>query len=414
MKTIEDFIKMYGDEPQEVTKNFCSKSLATNYNIKDAFIELCDNAYDARLDCETETLNFDITVDNNNRTISFKDNGSGISNDENLFKLGGTDKEEDKNKVGKFGIGVPGAVSAIVKECFCDKEQFVEVIYESACNGRFFEKHIAYTSSGNNTLGRTIYKDCDSSLHYTKVTFTNVVLNSCSEIIDSMEETFEEPLRKDLNISFNNRQLGKTNIRTFVGDEHIKTIKVGEFFVDVKYRIIGGESNNVKDRAFDETGLRVYDKATGRLLAKNTKLWKWYGNKEAEHNICGLRAAIYIEGSIASYRKFGVVSAKNGIAYSYYYKDPDFVDLTAELKSIYNQASKSGTTIADNIITINGRSFQPTPMKMDKPYIEVSPGSYLIKKKYTTTEIAELISENIALKKKCESKQLKSKNKNNE
>jgi hypothetical protein len=406
MKTIDDFIKRFGDEPQEVTKNYAAKSLASNYNIKDAFTELCDNAYDARI--EGETLNFDIVVDNNNQTITFKDNGSGISDAGNLFKLGGTDKEEDKNKVGKFGIGVPGAVSAIVMNCFGDKEQFVEVIYESACNGRVFEKHIAYMADGVQTLGCTEYNECDNSLHYTKITFNNVILKSYSDIIDSMEETFEEPLHKDLNISFNNRQLGKTSTRTFVGDEHIKTIKVGNFFVDVKYRIIGGEST--KDRAFEETGLRVYDKETGRLLAKNTKLWKWYGNKEAQQTICGLRAAIYIEGSIESYKKFGILPAKNGIAYSYYFKDSDFTDLTAELLSIYSQASKTGPSISENVITINGRTFQTTTMKLDKPYIEVGPGSYLVKKKYSQIEIAELINENIALKKKYNKKQLKSSN----
>ena len=42
MKKIEDFINKYGNEPQEVTKNYSTKSLASNYNIKDAFIELCD------------------------------------------------------------------------------------------------------------------------------------------------------------------------------------------------------------------------------------------------------------------------------------------------------------------------------------------------------------------------------------
>jgi hypothetical protein len=176
----------------------------------------------------------------------------------------------------------------------------------------------------------------------------------------------------------------------------------------VKYRIIGGEST--KDRAFEETGLRVYDKETGRLLAKNTKLWKWYGNKEAQQTICGLRAAIYIEGSIESYKKFGILPAKNGIAYSYYFKDSDFTDLTAELLSIYSQASKTGPSISENVITINGRTFQTTTMKLDKPYIEVGPGSYLVKKKYSQIEIAELINENIALKKKYNKKQLKSSN----
>ena len=412
MEKIEDFINKYGNEPQEVTKNYSTKSLASNYNIKDAFIELCDNAYDARI--EGETLNFNIEVDAVNHKITFIDNGNGIIDDTNLFKLGGTNKEDDKNKVGKFGIGVPGAVSAIAMSCFYDNNVLVEVTYESACNGRIFEKHIAYTSTGEMTLGKTDYRECDNNIHYTKVTFTNVSLNSFADIIDSMEETFEEPLHRDLNISFNNRQLGKSSVRTFVGDEPIKTIKVGDFYVDVKYRIIGGESTNSKDRAFEETGLRVYDKGTGRLLAKNIKLWKWYGDKEAQQNICGLRAAIYIEGSIQSYTKFGVVPAKNGIKYSYYFKDPDFADLTAELKSIYGQASKAGPSTSEGVITISGRTFQTTTMKLDKPYIEVGPGSYLVKKKYSTIEIAELINELITLRKKCEKKQDKSKIKDNE
>ena len=382
MEKIKDFINKYGNEPQEVTKNYSTKSLASNYNIKDAFTELCDNAYDARI--EGETLNFDITVDAANHKIIFIDNGSGIIDDTNLFKLGGTNKEDDKNKVGKFGIGVPGAVSAIAMSCFYDNDGLVEVTYESACNGRIFEKHIAYTSTGEMTLGHSTYRECDNNIHYTKVTFTNVSLISFADIIDSMEETFEEPLHRDLNISFNNRQLGKSTVRTFVGDEPIKTIKVGDLYVDVKYRIIGGESTNSKDRAFEETGLRVYDKKTGRLLAKNVKLWKWYGNKEAQQNICGLRAAIYIEGSIQSYTKFGVVPAKNGIKYSHYFNDPDFADLTAELNSIYGQASKAGPSTSEGVITINGRTFQTTTMKLDKPYMEVGPGSYLVKKKYST------------------------------
>lgn len=396
------FIEKYGSEPQEVTKNYATKSLATNYNGKDAFIEFGDNAYDARINgC---ALDFDIKIDNDAKIFTFIDNGTGISDDTNLFRLGGTDKEKDNNKVGKFGIGVPGAVAAIATKCVFDKNEIVETVYESACNGKMFEKHIATCPQGDTILGKTVYNECDPSLHYTKITFTNVELKSYTEICDAMEETFEEPLHKDLNISFNGRQLGKSSARTFVGDEPVKTVKVGNFPVKIKYRIIGGESNDGKDRAFDEAGLRVYDEKTGRLLAKNVKLWKWYGNKEAQQNICGLRAAIYIEGSIESYKKFGVVPAKNGIAYAYYFKDPDFAELTDELQTIYNQASKAGPSTSDGVITIGGRTFQTTTMKINEPYMEVGHGSYLIKKKYTATEMASIINELITLKKKCEKK----------
>lgn len=46
---LSNFIGKYGVEEQKVTKNFSAKSLGINYDIKDAFIEFCDNAYDARL-----------------------------------------------------------------------------------------------------------------------------------------------------------------------------------------------------------------------------------------------------------------------------------------------------------------------------------------------------------------------------
>lgn len=39
----ENFIKKFGYEPMEVTENFATKSLGTNYNIKDAFIEFGEN-----------------------------------------------------------------------------------------------------------------------------------------------------------------------------------------------------------------------------------------------------------------------------------------------------------------------------------------------------------------------------------
>ena len=42
--TEQEFITKFGEESQEVTKNYATKSLGTNYDIKDAFIEFGDNA----------------------------------------------------------------------------------------------------------------------------------------------------------------------------------------------------------------------------------------------------------------------------------------------------------------------------------------------------------------------------------
>ena len=396
--TKENFIKTHGDEPRGATKNYATKSLGTNYDIKDAFIEFGDNANDAKL--IEQPLNFDININNNESTIVFSDNGTGIEDDTKLFMLGGTNKEHDKNKIGKYGIGVPGAVAAIATKCVHDKNKLVEVIFNSSCNGKEFEKHIAIEPNGDMIIGETKYFDCDIKKHCTVIKFTNVKLIHFSEIIEALEETFEEPLQKNMNISFNGRQLGKTGHRTFIGDESIETIMVGNFAIDVKYRIIGG-SKTSDERSFEEAGLRVYDKESGRLLAKSNDLWFWYGNRKAQPNICGLRAAIYIESSIECYNKFGIKPTKNGVTYGKYYKrDVDFANLSGYLASIYTQASKTSPNIQEDKINIGNRSFQVAQIKIDQPYVEVSNNNFLIKKKYTSEEIAELINEIITLRKK--------------
>ena len=402
-----DFIAKYGNESQEVTRNFTTKSLGTNYHIKDAFIEFGDNAYDARF--SNENINFDICYDENNHTLTFTDNGTGICDDTNLFKLGGTNKE-NKRSIGKFGIGVPGATAAIATQCVFDNKEMVEVIFESSCEGKKFIKHIAFMPNGDMYIGTTQYFNCDMSFHYTKIQFNNVILKNYPDIIDAIENTFEEPLLKNMNISFNNRQLGKAITKTFVGDEVVKTIMVGEYPVDVKYRIIGGETNSAV-RSFDEAGLRIYDKESGRLLAKSTNYWAWFAGKKAQQNICGLRAAIYIPSSIGSYNKFRITPAKNGVTYKEFHKtDSDFAELSSELATIYIQAANNTPSNNDGTIVIGGKTFQATTGKLDNLYISVNDSVILYKRKPTQNDIAQLIYENIMLKNKLERKSNKTKN----
>ena len=64
---IEEFIAIYGNEKQEVTDNFVTKSISTNYNIKDSFIEFGDNSYDARI--IGKTLDSTIDIDNSAQNI---------------------------------------------------------------------------------------------------------------------------------------------------------------------------------------------------------------------------------------------------------------------------------------------------------------------------------------------------------
>ena len=68
----------------------------------------------------------------------------------------------------------------------------------------------------------------------------------------------------------------------------------------------------------------------------------------------------------------------------------------------------------EGTITIGKHTFQTTTLKIKEPYKEIIPGSFLIKKKYTTKEIAEIINEIIILKKKFEKKNKKLNYTNNE
>lgn len=397
---VKDFISSYGEEAQKVTRNYCSKSLAPNYHIKDAMIEFCDNAYDARFD--DKTLNIDIIWDTDKNILTIVDNGSGIIDDTKLFDLGATNKEKDKNKIGKYGIGVPGAVSAIAK-CIANKDEIVEVVYETVNNNGMFIKHVAFSQDGEMVLGKTSYYPKPETDTYTKITFNNVTYSNMAEIYDAIEEVYEEPLHRNVNISFNGRRLCRTEKKTFVGDESVKTIMVGDFATDVKYRIIGGDS--ASDREFEEAGLRVYDKNTGRLLAKSTQLWSWYCDKQAQQNICGLRCAIYIESSIESYNKFGIKPEKNGVTYSKYFKSPDFAELAEELKAIYLQGAKTKSSKPEGVYELDGRTYEFVT-KMDEPYACVG-NNYFIRKKWNPSDMVQIINTIAALQLKCEKLELK-------
>lgn len=407
----KNFISKYGEEPQEVTKNYATKSLGTNYDIKDAFIEFGDNAYDARI--EGKELNLSITIDDDKHMFIISDDGTGIADDANLFKLGGTDKENNKNKIGKYGIGVPGAVSAIATQCRFEKDKPVEITFESSHCGSHFEKHILISANGNMTIGKTTYSSCESAKHGTTITFTNVMLDDYPYIVDSMDETFEIPIHKDFNICFNGRTLGKFGgHKTFLGDEGVTTIMVGDYPTDVKYRILSGDDTSNNARSLEEAGLRVYDKTTGRLLAKSRDLWKWYAGKECQQTVCGLRAAIYIESSIDAYNKFGIRSAKNGVTYKKYcVTDPDFKNLSDHLKDVY----KAGASVnapkhkKDDVISLGGIEYQPVKIKMNTPYQRLTDKSYMFKAKCTPSEIASMINTIITLEKKLNKKESKSK-----
>ena len=404
----KEFINRYGSEELKATSNFATKSLGVNYDVKDAFIEFCDNAYDGRIG--NSNLEIRIDTDDINHMISIIDNGTGIKDDKSLFLLGGTNKERGKKTIGKYGIGVPGATAAIATQCKYDNNEMVDVIYESACNGKHFIKHTAFMPNGEMINGKTKYDDCDVNNHFTKLVFTNVKINNVSEIMDEMEETYELTLKKDMSIVFNDRNLGKSKIPTFVGDETPVEIKVGNMNVNVMYRISSSKSDD--ERSVKECGLRIYDKNSGRLLAKSMNYWKWFCGTTAYQDICGLRCGVFIDGSLESYAKFGVMSAKNGITYRMYSNDPDFLNLKNELKRIYTIAHQTNTDnrVRDiDVKTIGTRIFRITNMKFKEFFIEGENNEYLVKKKYSQDAIIELINENINLKKSLNRRTKKSK-----
>lgn len=400
--TTQDFIQKYGEESQEVTKNYTTKSLGKNYHVKDSFIEFCDNAFDAKN--EGKPINVLINIDNDSKTITIMDDGCGIKDEKLLFRLGGTDKD-GQEKIGKYGIGVPGAVAGLATKCRYNQNVPVEVVFESARNGSKFVKHILFNTKGEQIIGKAEHFSCDRSDHHTKITFSNVQMTQHKEIMDALELTFEEALKNNLNIVYNERTLGKTNKKTFTGEESEERINVGNFVVYVKWRISSSDSSD--EREFEKSGIRIYDKKTGRLLGMNTKYWDWYAGRNAQQNICGIRIGIYIESSIECYDKFGVLPTKNGIAYKMYCNDKDFKELAERLREIYKKASNTSPSASNfETITIGSRSFQPTASKLLTPFVEVG-NTVMFRRKWTNDEMANFINDYINLKKKLDKKETK-------
>lgn len=405
----KDFLKLHGSEEQKVTSNYATKSLATNYDIKDAFIEFIDNAYDAKY--KGEKVVVAINIDNDKHIISFKDNGTGIKDASNLFTLGATNKETDRSKIGKYGVGVAGATATIATRCVLVPKEMVITFFESACDGKLIQNAIGTASDGETIIGKTVESKADENEHYTEIKFTNVILHQdMKEIEDAIKETFEIPMLDErLDVTINGRDLMKSldPDPTFRSDCNRKKCKVGKFEVLIMSDEVGGESNSGDPkRAFSQSGLRIYDKSSGRLLAKNTDYWKWFSPKEAQQNICGLRCGIFIDSSLDSYKTFGIKPAKNGITYSKYYTKDDFKELAEELKNIYNEATDNKSKDDDEDVKIGKTEFKTTAKLANNALYAIVDGQniILIKKKYKTKEIAELVNTIIHLQEKVSKK----------
>lgn len=324
------WIKQHGTQEQTVDENWAADTAAQNYSLEDAFIEMVDNPIDERR--SDVPLEVTFTTNAENHTLVVEDNASGVADEKDLFKVGGS-RKKNKRTIGKYGIGLKGATARIAMDCISDEHEVVQIKVESARKGKSFVKYVAYSPDGKFRMGNdTQFAPCDESLHYTRFTFTNVDVKNVEKIIKAFNKTFEVSFQWDVvNIIFNGKQVKDTCKYTFTDSETKHNVKVGAHEVYVIRRI------DPDDTTTQGAGLRIYDKNTGRLLDKSITHWRCFANKEVHTSINGLHCAIFIDGTKECYRDFGVKVEKNGIAQRQYYKDPKFKELYDKLKEFISQ-----------------------------------------------------------------------------
>lgn len=386
----KNFLKNFGNEPMVVEPGYATRSMASNYKIEDCFVEFADNAYDARI--PGTTPNFSITIDNETHQFIIEDDGQGIKDPDVLFTLGKTTKT-DGNTIGRYGIGVIGAASAIGVNCRYKKDDIVDIVFISAHNGSKFIKH--YGIGDREMIGRTEFECCDKSLHFTKIIFNNVELPSSidiSQIIDALNLTFEETINKGFNIKVNGRLLGKTGKPTFIGDETIERFQIfDDVTVGLKYRIIGGA---IKDeRQMDQSAIRIYDEESGRLLVMDLGLWKSFTNYSIQPSACGVRVGIYIPSNDKAYKCFGIKMEKNGCTKTNFRRMKAFNELCLRLREIYKQTvnKKDLEEKDERKIIGNGITICSTSIKFDGIIQQISPNNYIVKSKITKKDVDTLL-----------------------
>ena len=344
-----EFMDKCGYVPLAVTTDYPMSALSISYNVEDSLIEFIDNAYDARgenFDYKLgDKLIVNFNYDEDKKTLSVEDNGVGISNMENLFKIGGTNKSMSDNTIGKYGSGVIGATANIASACRCNKDENVHVRIETAHNGGYGFVDIIYTPSGSMVQGKPKKCKCDDcTQHYTRITFENVCIEGHNQdIYDKMSETFEETFKRGLVVTYNGRNIGE-NIEgsvTFNGEEHEEPFDIKGMHIIVKHRTIANEMHDKKasDRAYRKAGLRVYDSTSGRRLSMDTDDWRLFCGKSAQQNICGIRVGIFIPSTKDAYQEFGIVKEKNGRSRKAICKDEAYEKLSKYLKKVYMEAA---------------------------------------------------------------------------
>ena len=370
MKTKKDeFIQKHGYEEIKTEQSFPLKTLAANYTVPHAINEFCDNAYDARI--EGSELKVEIKFDEKEHTLIVHDNGTGVVDLNYLVKLGLSEKQSKKDKLGKFGIGFMGASAAIAKKCVYDNNECVECIIKTAHEGLISEKHLLYDlQSQEIVIGNTInVEKTDISLHFTEIMFNNVFLKRKKDIINKLNETYEETFNRGLSIKFNKEELGGT-IEKFNGEKKRMQVKVGDFDVEVEHYTFKNEKKRSEKRKTELSGIGIYDKVSGRLLSKSTEYWRLFAGLNCQPNICGLRVKLFIDSSFGSYELFGISTSKNGITSRNYSKDEAFEGLKSILSDIYRKNASSALTKNPEDITIGGYVF----IAQDRMYVPYQNG----------------------------------------
>lgn len=331
--------------PFGMAADYVSK-IGVNHTLTDAVNEFIDNSIDAiAKGCK---INVEVNLTNN--TPFIYDNGNGFMNvsvfDE-CMKIGGTSKLNDGKEIGKFGIGMKSAFACIAQKCIKDKDMpvYFTITSKSRITNEVFSKQVVFNPNGSTGL-KNININPDNVRYGTLIEMENIEINDTmsKEIDEKIRETYALTITEFnlMNISVNGRKIiPMSSDIIFHGHNYIQeNTNVGDNCeVEVRY-ILPSPNMQKSEKQTEKSALRFYSKETGRLITKNPSAWSWFGGRQIQPTVCGLRCGIFIPTDMETYKKFGINNGKNKINYALYCNDKLFDGLTAILKDVYLKASK--------------------------------------------------------------------------
>lgn len=245
------------------------QSISSDIDLKKGILELIDNSIDEWKLRGRSTLRVELSLDVNNKSLSFSDNAGGIKegNLNMVIQPGGTTRKPEQQSIGEFGIGLKRAIVALSRKTevisrFESDDTFKIIVDDSWITSKSWK--IPKFKTSPIALGSTIIK-------FQQIKF-DLNVDILQEVTHLLSETYCFHLSQQFKLLLNGEEIKPTLFESWAFPPHGRHPRTYKTFVRVDGRKVTVDVTVGLMLESSQTGEYGFDVfCNDRLILKNYK-----------------------------------------------------------------------------------------------------------------------------------------------